>query len=275
MQMSRIAIFHDILHCFKEYYLFGYNYKNFKMWAMSDEQRKELADTLGKTNFRKDNWVDTYYSNWKFLNKYSSIRWQKTLKRIHQRDNAYMIHYGLGKKLRVQYGVKLICEHFYVGRITCGTDVLLARDVDIDYTGDITIGDGVAFSEGVKVLTHNHEIGLGEDEEKCILTPLVIGDRVWFGSRVIIMPGVGEIGRGAMIAAGACVTKKIPPYAVVMGNPAKIVGFKATPEEIIEHEKFLYKEDERLPLSLLEKNYEKYYLSKLKEIKVTRSLSCQ
>lgn len=102
---------------------------------------------------------------------------------------------------------------------------------------------------------------------------VVVDEDVWMGARVTLLSGV-HIGRGAEIGTGTVVRKNVPPYAVVVGNPAKIVGFRFTPEEIIEHEKVLYKEDERLPLSLLEKNYEKYYLSKIKNIKAYLSLSC-
>lgn len=102
---------------------------------------------------------------------------------------------------------------------------------------------------------------------------VVVNEDVWIGARVTLLSGV-HIGRGAEIGTGTVVRKSVPPYAVVVGNPAKIVGFRFTPEEIIEHEKVLYKEHERLPLSLLEKNYEKYYLSKIKEIRAYLSLSC-
>ena len=60
---------------------------------------------------------------------------------------------------------------------------------------------------------------------------------------------------------------------MVIGNPAKVVGFSFTPEEIIEHEKVLYPEEERLPLELLEKNYNKYFISRIKEIKQFTRLS--
>ena len=75
-----------------------------------------------------------------------------------------------------------------------------------------------------------------------------------------------EIGRGSIIGAGSVVRKKIPPYSIVMGNPAKIVSFVFTPEEILEHERILYKEEERIPFEILKHNYEKYYLSRIKEI---------
>ena len=80
------------------------------------------------------------------------------------------------------------------------------------------------------------------------------------------MPGVEEIGRGASIAAGAVVKRQVPPYAIVMGNPAKVVGFRMTPEQIVEFEKEHYEEKDRLSLELLEANYQKYFLSRIKEI---------
>lgn len=102
---------------------------------------------------------------------------------------------------------------------------------------------------------------------------VIVEEDVWMGARVTLLSGV-RIGRGAEIGTGTVVRKNIPPYAIVIGNPSKIVGFRFTPEDIIEHEKVLYKEEERLPLSLLEKNYNKYYLSKIKEIRSYLSLSC-
>lgn len=55
---------------------------------------------------------------------------------------------------------------------------------------------------------------------------LIIGDDVWIGARVTILPNVKRIGSGVIIGAGAVVTKPIPDYAVVGGNPAKIIRFR-------------------------------------------------
>lgn len=52
--------------------------------------------------------------------------------------------------------------------------------------------------------------------------PIIIEDNVWIGERAIILKGV-TIGMGAIVATGAIVTKDVPPYSVVAGNPAKIV----------------------------------------------------
>ena len=61
----------------------------------------------------------------------------------------------------------------------------------------------------------------GYSEEK----PIVVGDDVWLGYGAIILPGV-TIGDGAIIGAGTVVTKDVPPYAIVGGNPAKVIRFR-------------------------------------------------
>ena len=61
---------------------------------------------------------------------------------------------------------------------------------------------------------------------------IIVGDDVWIGARAIILSGV-KIGKGAIIAAGSVVTKDVPPYAVVGGNPAKLIRMRFS-EEIID-----------------------------------------
>jgi virginiamycin A acetyltransferase len=60
----------------------------------------------------------------------------------------------------------------------------------------------------------------------------IVGNDVWFGRECMILPGI-KIGDGAVIAAGAVVVQDVPPYAVVGGNPAKIIKYRFS-EEIIE-----------------------------------------
>ena len=125
-------------------------------------------------------------------------------------------------------------------------------------------------SEGTKILTHNHTtdfLSRGDLSHGAIFTPLTIQDRASTGTRVLIMPGVEEIGRGAMISAGAVVRKKVPPYAIVMGNPSRVVGFRYTPDQILELEEDEYPAEYRLSEEVLIENYKKYYLDKLQEIK--------
>jgi len=136
---------------------------------------------------------------------------------------------------------------------------------------------GAAF--GLKVITGNHMRIKGKmykhisdkmkdslDTGKDFDQDVIVEEDVWIGSNVTLLSGV-HLGRGSDIGSGSVVRGSIPPYSVVMGNPAKVVGFVFTPKEIIEHEKDLYPEEERLPLELLESNYKKYFLSRMKEIR--------
>lgn len=95
---------------------------------------------------------------------------------------------------------------------------------------------------------------------------IVVEEDCWIGARATLLSGV-HIGRGGVVGSGAVVRKSTPPYAIVTGNPAKIVGFRFTPEEIMAHEKELYPENERLDETILRKNYEKYFLSRISVIK--------
>jgi maltose O-acetyltransferase len=65
-------------------------------------------------------------------------------------------------------------------------------------------------------------------------TPLTIFDDVWIGARAIILPGCQHIGKGVIIGAGSVVTKDIPDYAIVGGNPAKIIKFRNENKDNVE-----------------------------------------
>lgn len=131
---------------------------------------------------------------------------------------------------------------------------------------------------GLTVITGNHLSPIGiwrkcvTDEMKDQIDEnhnsdkdIIVGEDVWIGANVTLLAGT-EIGRGAIIGAGSVVRTKIPPYAIVSGNPAKIMGFVYDPGQTIEHESKLYPESERLSEELLEKNYQKYYKKRLKSI---------
>ena len=61
---------------------------------------------------------------------------------------------------------------------------------------------------------------------------------MWIGFGAVVLTGV-TIGRGAVVAAGSVVTRDVPPYAIVAGNPARTLSMRFTPEEIVEHERLL------------------------------------
>lgn len=126
---------------------------------------------------------------------------------------------------------------------------------------------------GLNVKQVTNKVKDDNDANKEYDKDIIVEEDVWIGARVSVLSGV-TLGRGSEIGTGAVVRTSIPPYSVVVGNPAKIVGFRFTPDEILEHEKALYPENERIPQERLEKNYEKYYLSKINEIRAYLRLSC-
>ena len=67
-------------------------------------------------------------------------------------------------------------------------------------------------------------------------TPLIIEDDVWIGHNAMILPNCKHIGRGAIIGAGAIVTANVAPYAIVAGNPARLLRMRFSPELIAEIE---------------------------------------
>lgn len=128
-------------------------------------------------------------------------------------------------------------------------------------------------AENLTVFTTSHPSYVGEwfldkgnGNEYAEAKDIIVEEDAWIAANVTLLMG-SHIGRGAVIGAGSIIRNPIPPYAIVAGNPAKIVGFKFNPEQVIEHEKVLYPEDERIPLETLEKNYKKYFLDRVSEIK--------
>ena len=91
--------------------------------------------------------------------------------------------------------------------------------------GPVTIGSHVNLTQGITVTALNHnfeETGKRIDQQGVSTNPVVIGDDVWIGANAVILPGV-TIGNHCVIAAGAVVTKDVPPHSLVAGVPAKII----------------------------------------------------
>lgn len=129
--------------------------------------------------------------------------------------------------------------------ISVGDNVNLGyRPILIAARSKILIGDNVMFGPEVTIRGGNHRIdivgkpmiAISDDEKRPEDDPgVIIGDDVWIGTRAIILAGV-TIGRGAVIAAGALVTKDVPPYAIVGGNPAKLIRMRWDDETIARHQ---------------------------------------
>lgn len=218
----------DIVSLYRKYGIKASEYVAKGIGTLSDEKREAVIQRL----LEKEQFMKQYDENRRFLAKYSGIEWEKSRKKRKERRHAYIKHYHMGKHCNVQYGVIFIAEHLHIGKLTIGDNILFAREVDIDYTGDLVIGNGVSLAEGCKILTHDHDLfGLFDESElmhnathRAHNTPLTIKDNVLIGARSIIMPNVTEIGENAIISAGSVVTKPVPANCVVAGNPAQIIN---------------------------------------------------
>lgn len=94
--------------------------------------------------------------------------------------------------------------------------------------GPLSIGDNVMMGPDVTILTNGHNIertDIPMMQQGGYVKGVVIGNDVWIGMRSIIMPGV-KIGNGAVIGAGAIVTKDVPDFAIVGGCPAKVIRYR-------------------------------------------------
>lgn len=142
----------------------------------------------------------------------------------------------LGKRLRYIACRKLFRSCGIDVNIESGADFLFGETISIgDRSGigvqawiraDLTIGCDVMMGPQVMIYGRYHNFdrtdipmnmqGIGDNEK------VIIDDDVWIGARAIILKGV-RINKGAVIAAGSIVTKDVPPYAVVAGNPAQFI----------------------------------------------------
>ena len=93
----------------------------------------------------------------------------------------------------------------------------------IGRSGGVIIGNNVDIAQETNIWTEQHDYN--SPTYKSVCKEVVIEDYVWLASRVTVLPGV-HIGRGAVVASGAVVTKDVPPLAIVAGVPAKIIGYR-------------------------------------------------
>lgn len=263
---GRIAVWLDIIKCFKKYYVFSNQYKAKEAWKLNEEERCQLLGALGEKNRYRDDWTVWKYENAAFIDKYSSVKYGSDPKLYNERLKEYMKRYNLGDGANVSNNVTIERNHYLKGYIKVGRNVLLAKNVYIDYSGELIIHDNVSIANGAIIETHTHYIERGKGGG-AVQSRLEIGEGVKVLTRSYIADTCHSIGRYARIGAGTYVRSNIPPYAIVIGNPAKIIGFLYSPEEMVEFERDKYPESERTSLDQYTQWYEKYFRSRSKEIK--------
>lgn len=121
--------------------------------------------------------------------------------------------------LKVQHPV--VIEHSE--RVSIGRGCSIAAFLHIWGGGGVEIGDRVLIASHVSIVSETHDHTKHPMTESAVRKPVIIEDDVWLGTHCTIMPGV-KVGRGAVIGAGAVVTKEVEPFSINVGVPARKVG---------------------------------------------------
>ena len=125
--------------------------------------------------------------------------------------------YQIARSASVQGGVRF----FHVGRLQVGAGTLVNRGVLLDNRGGIAIGRQVSISHDARIYTMGHDVHDPAFGTKA--KAVRIDDFAVIFAAAMIMPGV-HLGEGAVVMAGAVVTKSVAPFRIVGGNPARDLG---------------------------------------------------
>lgn len=166
--------------------------------------------------FKKKIWYILYkcFSSWLPISQRSLFA--KKMRRFFSKHIC-----KIGKNVNVERNA------YFTPELTIGDNSGIGINAEI--YGPVIIGNDVLMGPDVVFYTSSHkyeriDIPIGK-QGSTNPEPIIIGNDCWIGRRVIIMPGV-NVGDGAIIGAGAVVTKDVPPYAIVGGVPAKIIKYR-------------------------------------------------
>ena len=122
----------------------------------------------------------------------------------------------IGRNCVVRRGVYLASPN----ELEVGDGSFIGR-ANLYCTGGVKIGKNVNVSDGAVIITAKHDVNSPAFE--ALYEPITVADWAWIATNAIVLAGV-TVGEGAVVAAGAVVTKDVPSYSVVGGNPAKVIG---------------------------------------------------
>jgi len=123
----------------------------------------------------------------------------------------------------------------WVGSLTLGNNIQINPNTCI--YGRVIIGNNVMIAPNCMIAAGNHGVEVtGEPmiSQKCTTKgPIMIGDDVWVAANSVLLDGV-NVGSGAIIGAGSIVTKDVPSMAIVVGNPARVIGYRSSRTESLD-----------------------------------------
>ena len=147
---------------------------------------------------------------------------KKGILRIAQR---YMLLKSLGASIGDNVSIHDNVFFFNIENMKFGNNVSIHPMCYFQASGGIEIGNDVSIAHGVTLMTQNHgyeDRSIPIKDQPVISEPIIIEDNVWIGAKATVLYG-RRIGKNSVIAAGAVVTKDVPPNTVVAGVPARVI----------------------------------------------------
>ncbi|MBO7537953.1 MAG: hypothetical protein J6T44_01575 [Prevotella sp.] len=181
---------------------------------------------------------------------------------IHNRDSSN--YASIGEHCDIDYEMTTVPKNVYLEDYTR----IQNHFNFISHKGKLRIKKYAAVGAGCIIIPGDHVPTVGIPQYLAGILhindvdgEIVVGEDAWVGAGTILLSHC-SIGRGSIVAAGAVVSKPVPPYAVVAGVPAKIIATRFSIDQILEHESQLYPVEERISEEELEKIFDQYYQGK-------------
>jgi acetyltransferase-like isoleucine patch superfamily enzyme len=156
-----------------------------------------------------------------FVNPFVHKRGKRSIiRRTVRLDVMPFRKFDLGNKSIIE---DFVCINNGIGDIIIGNNVMIG--IGSVLTGPVTVGNNVIMAQHVGISGLNHgylDIHTPIRDQKCTALTVIIEDDCWIGTNAVITAGV-TIGKHSVIAGGSVVTKDVPPYSVVGGNPARVI----------------------------------------------------
>jgi maltose O-acetyltransferase len=147
-------------------------------------------------------------------------------------ENIFAIKYfaGCGSNVSIHQGVRFRGIHL----LSIGNNVSVGVDNFIQASGKVTLEDHVMLGPGVKIWSINHkteDINIPINQQGYEKKEVFLGEGVWLGANVIVLPGV-TLPKGCVVSAGSVVgVKAYPEFAIIAGNPARVIGSRLGSEK--------------------------------------------
>lgn len=173
-------------------------------------RKLSMTEASGKVGNRLYNWLADFFL---FLIYLKCFIPSHHLRRLLLRLGGAKIGQGSAIHMGVSF--------FSLRHLKVGEDTILGRNIFLDGRAPINIGNHVDIASDVMIYNSEHDIN--SEDFHAMVAPVEIGDYVFIGPRAIILPGI-KIGKGAVVGAGAVVTKDVGDFQIVGGVPAQVIG---------------------------------------------------